>query len=167
MVKASTIKALPRVKCCRGFQFIGKCYSSSSASLSQTGTATTSPAESRAKPSSAADAKTPGSHTTRCHPAAFRRRTFPRRTPRAPAACHRRSHASSPNHSDAECGTDSPTTGRRCAPSSPRCLQAAAGFLLARFHRRGAERQGTLSLESAPISAPFAPLPLCGKQSFL
>lgn len=135
------------------------------ANPAQTGTATTSPAETQATPSSAADAKRHGSHTTRCHPAAFRRKTSPRRTPRAPAACHRRSHALSPSHSDAGCGTDSPTTGRRCAPSSPRCLQAAVGFFRARFHRRGAERQRTLSLASAPISASSAPPPLCGKQN--
>lgn len=137
------------------------------ANPAQTGTATNVPAEIQAMPSSAADVKTPGSHTTRRHPAAFRRKTSPRRTPHAPAACHRRNRASSPSHSDAGCGTDSPTTGRRCAPSSPRCLQAAVGFFLARFHRRGAERQRTLSLESAPISASSAPPPLCGKQSIL
>ena len=139
---------------------------SSSANPAQTGTATTAPAETQTTPSSAADVKTLGSHTTHCHPAVVRRRTSPRRTPHAPAACRKQNHASSPSHSGAECDTDSPTTGRRCALPSPRCLPAA-DFFLARFRRRGAKRQRTPSLESAPISAPFAPLPLCGKPSFL
>jgi len=90
------------------------------------GTATTAPAEIRSQPSSAADVKTPGSHTTRCHRPVVRRRTSPQRAPRAPAACHRRSHASSPSHSGAGCGRDSPTTGRKCASPSPRSGLALA-----------------------------------------
>jgi len=100
--------------------------SSSFANPLQTDTATSAPVGSQATPSSAADAKKPGSHTTRCHLAVVRWRTSPRRTPHALAACHRQSHASYSSHSAVGRGMDSPTTARRCSPPWPRSGQALA-----------------------------------------